>query len=99
MLSIHARNMLSHVCNCLNCQPFLNTIDVMLTGFRGTPKPVAKDKDKEREKEKDKSPAHSESSHEMSQQPKAERAKWYAIPPCCPVWHCYAVIHSWLPVA
>ncbi len=50
---------------------------VSYVGFRGPPKPAAKEK----EKDKDKEPAKSESSHEMPQQGRTERAKWYAN--CC----------------
>ena len=43
-------------------------------GFRGPPKPAAKEKEREREKEKE--AAKSESSHELAPQARAERAKW-----------------------
>ncbi|KAL0032721.1 hypothetical protein WJX79_005609 [Trebouxia sp. C0005] len=46
---------------------------VPAVGFRGPPKPVAKDKEKEKEKEE---PVKSESSHEMAPQARTERAKW-----------------------
>ena len=60
----------------------------VIAGFRGQAKPVAKEKDREKEKEKekekererererDKEAARSESSHELAQHPKTERAKW-----------------------
>ena len=69
-----------HQQNDIRCAAQIRT---MHAGFRGQSKPIAKEKEREREREKEKErdrekeAAGSESSHEMAQQPRSDRAKWY----------------------